>query len=66
MSETTNENEVTVLAIQMERGLRQRIKNAAVREHRTESSFARFYLEKAADESDAAEAAKLQPEEVQP
>ena len=59
MSETTHENEMTVLAIQIQKNLRDRIKLAASREHRTESSFARFYLEKAADESDAAESFKL-------
>ena len=49
MSETTHQNDVmTVLAIQMDSTLRNRIKAAAVSEHRTESSFARYYLEKAA------------------
>ena len=49
--ETTDQNDTdnTVLAIQIERGLRQRIKAAASAEHRTESSFARYYLERAAD-----------------
>ena len=49
MSETTQQNEVmTILAIQMDQTLRNRIKAAASSEHRTESSFARYYLEKAA------------------
>ena len=48
--ETTDpDTETTILAIQIERGLRQRIKAAAGAEHRTESSFARYYLERAAD-----------------
>lgn len=49
MSEATQQNEaMTVLAIQMDQSLRNRIKAAASSEHRTESSFARFYLERAA------------------
>ena len=59
MSETTHENETTILAIQIHKNLRERIKLAASREHRTESSFARFYLEKAAEESEAVENGKL-------
>jgi len=59
MSETTHENETTILAIAIHENLRKRIKAAASREHRTESSFARFYLERAADESEAAELAKF-------
>ena len=61
--ETTdlNDTDNTVLAIQIERGLRQRIKAAASAEHRTESSFARFYLERAAD---AALATTTQTEEA--
>jgi hypothetical protein len=49
--ETTDhpDSETTILAIQIERGLRQRIKAAASAEHRTESSFARYYLERAAE-----------------
>ena len=54
MSDETTENDNTVLAIQIDRGLRQRIKAAALTEHRTESSFARFYLERAADAALAA------------
>ena len=49
MSDETNDPDHTILAIQIPLPLRQRIKNAATAEHRTESSFARFYLEKAAD-----------------
>jgi len=48
-------NENTILAIQMDRGLRNRIKIAAMAEHRTESSFARYYLERAADAANAEE-----------
>jgi len=48
-------NENTILAIQMDRGLRNRIKIAAMAEHRTESSFARYYLERAADAANAVE-----------
>ena len=61
--ETTDQNDTdnTVLAIQIGRGLRQRIKAAALTEHRTESSFARYYLERAAD---AALASTHQPEEA--
>jgi len=62
MSETTNDNEVTILAIQIHKPLRDRIKIAATKDHRTESSFARFYLEKAVEES---EAAKFQLEDAQ-
>jgi len=47
--ETADPADHTILAIQMDKSLRQRIKAAANMEHRTESSFARFYLEKAAD-----------------
>lgn len=54
--ETTDlpDTENTILAIQIAAGLRQRIKAAAVAEHRTESSFARYYLERAADAALAA------------
>ena len=59
---TDNDTENTILAIQIEKGLRQRIKSAALSEHRTESSFARYYLERAADAALAA----IHAEEVAP
>lgn len=52
--ETTDE-QMTVLAIRIPSELRERIKAAAAREHRTESSFGRFYLERAADAALAVE-----------
>ena len=54
------ENENTILAIQMDRTLRNRIKIAAMAEHRTESSFARYYLERAADAASAANSVEVQ------
>jgi hypothetical protein len=57
-----NDNiENTILAIQMDRGLRNRIKIAAMAEHRTESSFARYYLERAADAANAANVVEVEP-----
>ena len=46
----TATDSTTMLGIKIPANLRERIKAAATKEHRTESSFARFYLEKAADE----------------
>jgi len=43
-------NETTLLGIRIPEQLRARIKEAAAREERTESSFARYYLGLAADE----------------
>ena len=51
----------TMLGVRIPESLRTRIKAAADKEHRTESSFARFYLEKAADEILAEHAANHQP-----
>lgn len=48
---TQDEQEAhTMLGVRIPESLRERIKAAATKEHRTESSFARFYLEKAAEE----------------
>jgi uncharacterized protein (DUF1778 family) len=47
---TTDNAEATILGIRIPEDLRTRIKEAAAREERTESSFARFYLGRAADE----------------
>lgn len=41
----------TILGVRMPTDLRERLKEAARREDRTESSFARYYLSKAADRS---------------
>jgi uncharacterized protein (DUF1778 family) len=46
----------TILAVRIPTDLRERIKSAAARDHRTESSFARYHLERAADEVLAAHA----------
>jgi predicted DNA-binding protein len=43
-------NEMTILAVRIPTELRERIRDAAKREERTESSFARYYLGKAAEE----------------
>lgn len=51
-----DETTTTILAVRIPQELRERIKDAARREDRTESSFARFYLGRAADM--AIEAAK--------
>lgn len=47
--EETESLEMTILAVRIPKELRERIKAAAIREDRTESSFARFYLGKAAE-----------------
>lgn len=47
MANETADN--TILAVRIPSDLRARIKAAADREDRTESSFARFYLSRAAD-----------------
>lgn len=60
--ETSRNDESTVLAVEMNPDLKERIKASAKREHRNMSSFALFYLEKAVEASEAEEAAKLQPE----
>ena len=53
MSNETADN--TILAVRIPSDLRARIKAAAEREERTESSFARFYLSRAADAAISAE-----------
>lgn len=52
-------NEVTTLGIRVPEELREKIREAARIEHRTESSFARYYLTKAA-EAVLADDAKLE------
>lgn len=47
--EITDKTEHTVLGVRMTTEQRDRIREAARIEDRTESSFARFYLSKAAD-----------------
>jgi uncharacterized protein (DUF1778 family) len=47
---TTENTEATILGIRIPEELRGKIKEAAAREERTESSFARYYLGRAADE----------------
>jgi uncharacterized protein (DUF1778 family) len=49
-SPTTDNTEATILGIRIPEELRTKIKEAAAREERTESSFARYYLGRAADE----------------
>lgn len=58
---STETDSHTILGVRISETLRTRIKAAAEKEHRTESSFARFYLEKAADEILAEHAAAHQP-----
>jgi predicted DNA-binding protein len=55
----------TILAIRIPKELRARIKTAAQRKERTESSFARYYLGRAADEviGSAAEGTRIEDED---
>ena len=50
-----------MIGVRIPESLRTRIKAAAEKEHRTESSFARFYLERAADEILAESTTTTQP-----
>lgn len=55
-NETANDGTAnTILAVRIPASLRERIRDAAKREDRTESSFARFYLGKAAEAAQPAD-----------
>jgi uncharacterized protein (DUF1778 family) len=56
--ETENDPSITTLGIRVPEELRAKIREAAKLEDRTESSFARYYLSRAAD---AVIAAEIQP-----
>ena len=56
--ETENDPSITTLGIRIPEELRAKIREAAKLEDRTESSFARYYLSRAAD---AVIAAEIQP-----
>jgi uncharacterized protein (DUF1778 family) len=56
--ETENDPSITTLGIRIPEELRTKIREAAKLEDRTESSFARYYLSRAAD---AVIAAEIQP-----
>jgi uncharacterized protein (DUF1778 family) len=57
----TEQDTHTMIGVRIPESLRTRIKAAAEKEHRTESSFARFYLERAADEILAESTTTTQP-----